>query len=1532
MPEPLPKTPSKSVARMAGVYRLIPPESYQSFGVDQEDVPIGTFPAQDHPPFLPNRFGGNAYGLGFFEQSILPAGDALLLESVDLDDPAKVSKHYRDINDVFKRLGLLVRYSSRGEPFYLIPRQLLVRYLVELRAKVDRMASFLDRLMSHRLRENLSVGLIASDGELFLPELKSRQPQMSFIELDSLDAITQARGPLDAVLMVGDPRQFALAQLEGAGIKAPQDRNGREAFGFFMSGRIYDLLSPEGEVLCLCDRPLGSSREKVKVTFKDSMERKRFLIFSHLYHTRRRYRSKEGGTMEVNRFDFNAFLFGLGVWHESVEELLEGRKLEEIEFGEIDQLPYRDLSLPRGSAPQLMTAWKRWLGIYFDIGQLSSELPELQETQWAETLEIDGEFPETLLVMRGVRRRPPLSLDSIISQRDRNQLAGCPRHFLADYKNSFEYVVKVLEVLSQVKEGTYRELPGLELSRLRKPFESAVRTEQLSQVLDLMARARGLSRLESHFNPMGIMGQRTPVIENLEKLSLMGWEAGLLRQLYLIVAGHSTMSRVTFGKLPMTTLSRISDVGSYASLDEAVRVLRLYRLLSVAETSAASAGSLSREQVQELFSLYDNAIRVVTDPKVEWADILAANTVRLGGVQATAIRKMLKLFNLFDFLDSWQTLEVAGPRKKEALADYDPQRLRAIDEVIGLSQQVHHFVGRFYARDSFSRPYFFRGLLGSEIHGSGRVLPQVGTRAGFTLLWICIHISGRRLIDFNPLVKEAENQRQVAGHLEKLRQALLGLSQGRLSPGHLEKLGAELANRGEAYVYDSGLYFTENRRTGALEPHFVDVGNELDLLEAEQKQVFNTALDQMPGQMLEGMDRRAHEIGRFLAAQEAPPPEMAARYDAVMDRMRSHFTCELMVLESFSTNLRRMISHLPNLMDSLLPQPSGDAMTAKRLAAAVKLSAMHQHRLEGFQDMWLSHEAARNEFGPAAAGILGVSPLQFQTLTSSLGQILKNHPRLGFLLMAAILLYDQEGGLLDKKRHAALLECLDLNQKDLDDLAFLVDNHALLWQLASGEVCLLRLEPVLKRRDPPLGEALFLLAVISASARREGLMSEDLLDAFFNILQKTRDLGQRKASALEALQQETRAQATNLFALERYQELGGAQSPAISLQHLLRTTVLPELGRDYWLGRGHREMGLSRLLRLKGLFFINPLDLRLARHEVPLRYIYRQRRLRSMGETHFERDLFEGLRTFRALERLPVDSRHFIMDALARSVHPLEIKGFAPAAGLLTYENQIKLLLLGLAAAHHLSSSLSRISKLSFAPLAQVIGRKFEMVNQAVTALEPDELVSSARSLKPFMPSREGLRLELGQAGSQVSILFADPARFERKLLAVSKAKTPAKLKRIYHQELGRLKLTTHSTLDYQNIMERAFSARILELGLELVEQVKRDMEAETDMDALAECFERYWEQGLELPLDSERQQSLRDIFEMNLERLRGMFMEEVLERLAGLSSTKDIDRYWQKLKKTLRAERRHLGRDFELLLADAFDRRTAEVNAYQGQ
>ncbi|NNG06661.1 MAG: hypothetical protein HKM90_02920, partial [Desulfobacteraceae bacterium] len=103
-------------------FSFIKPEDFEALGIDPADIPPGTFPALKHPSHLPSRFGGNAYGFGFFEvYDRLSRKEMELIHSITSEEPEAIRDNYKKINSIYKNIGLLIRFSSQGMPYYLIP-------------------------------------------------------------------------------------------------------------------------------------------------------------------------------------------------------------------------------------------------------------------------------------------------------------------------------------------------------------------------------------------------------------------------------------------------------------------------------------------------------------------------------------------------------------------------------------------------------------------------------------------------------------------------------------------------------------------------------------------------------------------------------------------------------------------------------------------------------------------------------------------------------------------------------------------------------------------------------------------------------------------------------------------------------------------------------------------------------------------------------------------------------------------------------------------------------------------------------------------------------------------------------------------------------------------------------------------------------------------------------------------------------------------------------------------------------------------
>ena len=247
-------------------------------------------------------------------------------------------------------------------------------------------------------------------------------------------------------------------------------------------------------------------------------------------------------------------------------------------------------------------------------------------------------------------------------------------------------------------------------------------------------------------------GQETSIIDNLEKLSLLGFSPEELREILLIVVGHTTMTRIVFGKIPAKTLKAITDRAREEDHHDLLELLRVCRLMSMAEILASLGDAFMAEQAVELFRLYDEAVSITMNSKMDWDRLEDLRISALGGVQNRAIREMMKFFNLFDFLNTWQEYLNKGQLQKEVICDYDSGRLARMENALQLARVAEEFKQKFLGDYIFGQAYFFRQFLETEFHGTGPVFRQLGTRAGFILLWIAVNSSDKNILNFNPIL------------------------------------------------------------------------------------------------------------------------------------------------------------------------------------------------------------------------------------------------------------------------------------------------------------------------------------------------------------------------------------------------------------------------------------------------------------------------------------------------------------------------------------------------------------------------------------------------------------------------------------------------------------------------------------------------------------------------------------------------------------------------------------------------------------
>jgi hypothetical protein len=740
-------------------FSFISPSEFETLGINPEDIPTGTFASFKHPSYLPSRFGGNAYGFGFFEvYDRLDTQDVKSLQRISLDDPEQVKDHFEAINRIYKRIGLLIRFSGHGKPYYLIPDQLVSDSLTNIRVRAQEISKVIEFHRKKYLKESLQIGLITHGDDLIINDLSLRFKEHEFIPIDALEKLRLLNKTLDLVIMTRDIHEIIFMEKFSPSLGEKLTKKRLENYASYIMGKVYGILKPEGEILIIANCYPAKSNQTIKVTFKTEQEEKQFILFSHLFKTKKRYKS-QGKPLQIYISDLHKYLSGPYVERDILDKLLGVQELETMTLKKVNTLPYLNLPLEQEQHHDQKKSWPKILSFYFNEILFKSMIPDAIRAEWKKRFFASGYTPDYMILYLGQKRAPLTTLSHLKSDIMETRLAGCPLSLLAEYRNSFGYLVGTLEVLSRIKTGQYDVgLPEIFMERLKQPFENKKRRyAALNDVLKLMSKISRLHRIQDYLNPDRIEGLETKVIENLELLPFFGFNYGELREIFLIVVGHTTLGRVLAGKMNEKTLKPLSDLARSYDPQQAINLLRYCRLMIVAETVAARKTDMNEEQLAELFDLFESMVRVVIDREMDWDRLIDEKISSMGGIHHKIVRKTLKMMNHFRFLGTWEELGQKGGMEKESLADYDEEELSKIESVIRLIDAINRFENDFLRDDPLQLPIFYRKFLNMEFHGTGRLFEKMDSHLVFILLWITVNVARGEVINFNPILANLES-------------------------------------------------------------------------------------------------------------------------------------------------------------------------------------------------------------------------------------------------------------------------------------------------------------------------------------------------------------------------------------------------------------------------------------------------------------------------------------------------------------------------------------------------------------------------------------------------------------------------------------------------------------------------------------------------------------------------------------------------------------------------------------------------------
>jgi hypothetical protein len=1547
-------------------FGFIQPEDYVSLGIDPSDIPPGTLPARKHPSKLMSRFGGNAYGFGFFEvYDRLSPKDIKLLQSITRENPEHAGKFYREINRIYKNIGLLIRYSGAGVPYYLIPFSLGAASLFSIKNKANEISKIVDFHRRKYLQESHRIGLVTQAEDLLVNELSLRFKEHEFVLLDSFEKFSGAGGdPFDLVILARDIHEIAFMERSSPRARRVVSRKDLEKYAHYIIRKAFDLLKPDGEIFVIAHRFARKTNREVKLEFRTEEEAKNFLLFTHIFKTEKRY-PVAGSAVWVSALDFQKYLNPPYVEKEMLDRLLGKKALEEMSLEEMMDLPFLDFSLHDSLAHDQEKTWSNLLDLYFDRIFLKPLIPDPVKEAWQERFSTDGYTPDYMLIYLGQKKILRTTCEGLQGEVAASKLAGCPLPLVADYRNSFDYVTATLQVVKEIKGAVHEGLPELFMERLREPFENKRRRfSGLNDVLKLVTKIKRLERIEQYLNPDHIEGPKTSMLDKLASLSLFGFSPGELKEIYLIVVGHTPMARILAGKMNEKALKPLSDLARTYEPQEALNLLRYCRLMSIAEAAASKRSGLKQEELTELFDLYESMVKVVTNRDMDWDRLIDERISGMGGIHHRMVRKILKMMNQFQFLAGWEELKDKGRMEKEVLADYDQEKLNKVERVIKLVQIIERHEAMYFHGDSQKASAFFRKVLNTEFHGTGRIFERLDSELVFLLLWITVHVSRGEVINFNPILSGVVRE-DVAAHMDALNEEVGAINPHYLSLAALSHFSKQLYEDETSFIVGTGFQLKVNHETQAIDITHIDMDSNIKALGTLCRRIEGKRLALIPPQELDQLDRLFANVEGFyqshlkLMAHEDLDLRLPERErdwfrkaESLRSSLKDDFLRSIFEPEDIYMNLDMLLRHAPSVLEFVAPEfmelqalrhPETvyikSSLMDQVLASTRKLQALLRRDRADFQDEEFLHKMAQREFGPMTAGTVGLNEVQIDSL-ETLAAALRQKPELMDALVRSFVLRDiglvpslaeQYGKEVHAADHAEasawILQHRSVGAKYVKDpeslsyLVALVRHHNLLHHMIRGEFSFYAIQDVTALGDKDLFDAIFLSSFIMFYALGEDILVEDLAER----LLKFRTLCHRILAGeiqpgehMKALYLEKGRVAC---ALEAFR--GNGLSKGESLSAYFESFPLDEAQREQYISAGQAIYALERIFRLRGIRHAEFRDLANMMVKVPLKYIYRKRKLLGVGYATFEKELFEALRIYSSMDLLTEEVKQFIFRHLVTD--RIRVLGFETVSAYLTYENMIKLLLLSLVAATQFPKK-GRPVSIRFFSLAAKMDKRYEAVNETLSRLSVEQIWKDGRRFDEFFKGKNGLVLTREETHKVLSVDFKDKIDMARKILHMETITDLEQLKNYFHYSLRSLRKTPYYTEDYAQELEKGFERRMREITDLMVDEAKFQMNMRKNFREIHSVYQDLTERSLEIGFDEGQKHRVNDLYEMRKDQLRREKAEETNKVLGGIQDIQELGDYWDSVKEFLLDNRPFLGKEFENHIARKFDEMMAKL------
>jgi hypothetical protein len=560
--------------------------------------------------------------------------------------------------------------------------------------------------------------------------------------------------------------------------------------------------------------------------------------------------------------------------------------------------------------------WSRLLPIFFDEIFLKPLVPQSLKKDWGKRFAFTDYSPNYMMIFLGQKKALKTTIHEIKRDVLESKLIGCPTELLADYRNSFEYVIRTLRVLDRLRTGKYKSQPQIYIARLTQPLENKSRRfSALNDVLKLIDKISRLEKIRNYLNPDKIEGSKTKVLENLEVLTFFGFTYNELKEILFIVLGHTPFGRIISGKMNEKFLKPVSELGRTYDPQQALNLLRYCRLMTLAETEAARKSELTQEEFSELFNLYESTVRVVTNRELDWDGLLDEKIISMGGIHNEVVRKLLKMTKHFEFLNNWSELGQKGQMEKESLSDYDAGRLSRIQNVIRLVYTIDKFEEMYLKFDPLQLPVFYRKFLEIEFHGTGHIFERMDSQHVFTLLWIMVNLVRGGIINFNPILADVETG-EIDARVKKVEREVKTVNINYLDLSILRRFSEQLYRNGSSFIVGTGFHLKVDPETHGLQIAYMDMQENIEQLEALSNRLAGCLISEIPVEDLKNLEALFSKLEVFhqshlsLTSQTDTIYKLPARQKRWFQRLqdlgqnlRSNFLAVIFRPESIYTDL-----------------------------------------------------------------------------------------------------------------------------------------------------------------------------------------------------------------------------------------------------------------------------------------------------------------------------------------------------------------------------------------------------------------------------------------------------------------------------------------------------------------------------------------------------------------------------------------------------------------------------------------------------